>query len=107
MRCVASSWVPPCPSRVPRCCLAVKGKHVPPLPGQTHRPAPGGKDLHRGGLEVLLGDDELATGVKGDDIARVRAQIDDVTNLAGRGSLVVRHGGVGWTDPDLLRADRV
>ena len=55
-----------------------------PLPDQPNRPALGGERLHRGGLEILLGDHQLGAGVERDVVAGVGTEIHDRADDARR-----------------------
>src|SRR5512132_3510281 len=74
-------------------------------PSDAHPPPPLLECLLRGHLEVLPHDLELPTGVEVDEVARDRAYVPDVADLA---ALHAQAGGrVGVAeDPHLLGADR-
>src|SRR3954470_4722042 len=75
-------------------------------PFQEH-PAPSCVEgLGRRCLEVLADDDQLPTVVEVDDVAREHACVDDVTDPAGGGVLVVAPRTSTSAHADLLRPDR-
>src|SRR5919108_652499 len=73
-------------------------------PQQAHTPTPHLQGLHRRHRQVLLDDDELSSRVELDDVARERADVDDVAHPSCRGALTLS-GLLGRIcEPDLLRA---
>jgi hypothetical protein len=65
-----------------------------------------GERIRRRRGEVLLGDDEIRAGLEGDDVPRVRAEIDDAPDVAeGRGLVgadrIVRSGEADLLGPDV------
>src|SRR5438034_11029968 len=78
------------------------GKVVLPLPDEPDSLALCRERLHRGGRQVLLGDDELSTRIERHDVARVGAEVDHAADSAGGRRLVGAHVRIGIAEVDLL-----
>src|SRR6476620_11092430 len=74
-------------------------------PFKEHPATAGVQRLGRGRLEVLADDGKLAAVVKVDDVPGEHAGVDDVTDPAGGGVLVVTACAAVVGHADLLRPD--
>src|SRR3981081_3839409 len=96
------------PRRTARAALSVPvgsdGEVVLSLPDQADSLALQGEGLHRGGRQVLLGDDELGAGDECNVEAGVGPQVDDLADMAERRNLVRTDRYVRLGQADLLRS---